>query len=123
MVTKPLIKGILQGKCPHCYTGYIFRYPIPKIFKFNKMNAHCSQCKVSFEPEPGFYQGAMFVGYGLAVLGLILVSLVLYLIDNSSEWTYIITVSLFVVLTAPFNFRYSRILYLYFFGGIRASKP
>ena len=123
MVTREFIKGMLQGKCPNCYRSNIFRYPISKIFKFSIMNERCEACKVSFEPEPGFYQGAMFVGYGLAVGGLILISLVLYLVDSSSEWTYVIAVTSFVILTAPFNFRYSRILYLYFFGGIRANTP
>ena len=83
------------------------------------MNEKCGFCDVSFEPEPGFYQGAMFVGYGFAVAGIIAVSILLYFSGNRSEWTYIGAVSLFTILMTPLNYRYSRIFYLHFFGGIR----
>ncbi len=35
------------------------------------MNAACARCGLAFEPEPGYYVGAMYVNYGAtAVLGL-----------------------------------------------------
>ena len=87
------------------------------------MNNSCPHCNVRLEPEPGFYQGAMYVSYGFTVAILVAVSIVLYYFaGNPSEWTYIgITIAL-LFLFAPLNYRYSRILYLYMFGDLRKKK-
>ncbi len=86
------------------------------------MNERCSECDVRLEPEPGFYQGAMYVSYGFSVVGLIIVSIILYYTLNPNQWVYIGTIIGVMILLAPLNFRYSRILYLYLFGGIH-YKP
>lgn len=112
-------RALLQGKCPRCYRGDIFAFPIRRIPKFNAMNSNCQHCNVSFEPEPGFYQGAMYVGYGITVACITILTLFLYVFGNPSEWVYIGVVVVFMIFVAPVNYRYSRILYLYFFGGIK----
>ncbi|GAB1445885.1 MAG: DUF983 domain-containing protein [Cyclobacteriaceae bacterium] len=83
------------------------------------MNAHCSNCGVTFEPEPGFYTGAMYVSYVLTLVLFVTISVVLYfLFDNPSDWVYLTAIVVGAVLFTPFSFRYSRILYLHSFGGI-----
>ncbi len=112
--------ALLQGKCPCCRKGDIFTYHLrDKLFQFNKMNEKCPHCEVRLEPEPGFYQGAMYVGYGITMVMIILISVILYLAGHPSEWVYIGTVIAVMTLVIPLNYRYSRILYLHFFGGIR----
>jgi hypothetical protein len=83
------------------------------------MNDTCPHCGVRLEPEPGFYQGAMYVGYGITVGCIVVISLILYLLGNPNEWIYIGTIITFMILIAPLNYRYSRIIYLYSFGGIK----
>ena len=83
------------------------------------MNQTCPHCQRRLEPEPGFYQGAMYVGYGFTMAVIIVISLILSLIGNFSEWVYIGTVIGVMILLAPLNYRYSRIVYLYSFGGIK----
>ncbi len=120
MQTKSYTAALLHGKCPRCREGSIFTYPVKKIAQFNTMNERCPHCNVRLEPEPGFYQGAMYVGYGITIICLLFVSLILYvLVDPTSEWTYIISIIVFMFCIAPLNYRYSRILYLHFFGGIK----
>lgn len=120
MQTPGYKKALLQGKCPHCHTGDIFRYPIlGHLGKFNQMNMECPTCGVRLEPEPGFYQGAMYVGYGFTMICIILVSIVLYASNYASEWVYIGAVVSLLILFIPLNYRYSRIIYLYMFGGIK----
>lgn len=120
MATPGYTRALLQGKCPKCYTGAIFKYPVMKHFwKFNQMNTLCPHCGVRLEPEPGFYQGAMYVGYGITMMCIILVSIVLYAAGHPSEWIYIGVVIGVMILLIPFNYRYSRIVYLYLFGGIK----
>ncbi|MBX2967134.1 MAG: DUF983 domain-containing protein [Cyclobacteriaceae bacterium] len=83
------------------------------------MNEACPHCGVRLEPEPGFYQGAMYVSYGITVACITVVGLALYFLWNPSEWMYVgITIGLMLVI-APLNYRFSRIIYLYLFGGIK----
>ena len=119
--------ALLHGKCPRCREGNIFTYPVSRISRFNKMNGTCPNCGVRLEPEPGFYQGAMYVGYAFTVAMLVIVGIILYVLGDPSEWVYIGVIIGIMVLLAPLNYRYSRIVYLYFFGGIkynpRLSQP
>lgn len=55
--------SIFNLKCPRCHTGDLFP---TRTFSFNKpfdMHKNCPKCHQDFEPEPGFYYGAMFVSY------------------------------------------------------------
>jgi hypothetical protein len=83
------------------------------------MNEICPHCGVRLEPEPGFYQGAMYVGYGITVLCMLVISGLLYIFGDWSEWTYVSVVIAVMLLLVPWNYRYSRIIYLYSFGGIK----
>jgi hypothetical protein len=84
------------------------------------MNHACLNCGVRLQPEPGFYQGAMYVSYAFTLICLGIVSFILYFFaGDPSEWVYIGVVISVMVLLIPTNYRYSRILYLYLFGGIK----
>jgi uncharacterized protein (DUF983 family) len=119
MPKRSYISALLHGKCPRCREGDIFKYPARKISKFNVMNETCPCCGVGLEPEPGFYQGAMFVSYAFAVAVIVIVGLLLYFLGDPSEWVYIGIVVVVVLLLSPLNYRYSRILYLTLFGGLK----
>jgi hypothetical protein len=97
----------------------MFTHPATKVTKFNLMNHVCPRCGVRLEPEPGFYQGAMYIGYGFTLFALLFIGLLLYFLFNPSDLVYIGTVVGVMLLFAPLNYRYSRIFYLYFFGGIK----
>lgn len=78
---------------------------------------------MGLQPEPGFYQGAMYVGYAFTVAVIVAVTIVLYyFMGNPSEWVYIGTVITIMFLLVPLNYRYSRVVYLYLFGGIKYSR-
>ncbi|HYG02466.1 MAG TPA: DUF983 domain-containing protein [Chryseosolibacter sp.] len=84
------------------------------------MNKECPHCFVRLEPEPGFYQGAMYVSYGFTVMLMIIISLILYYFaGDPNEWVYIGVVIAVMLILVPLNYRYSRALYLYMFGGIK----
>jgi uncharacterized protein (DUF983 family) len=117
-----LIKGLLHAKCPQCRKGDLFTHPLANIVKFNIMNETCPHCGVRLEPEPGFYQGAMYVGYALSVAVTVLVFVLVYLLNIASMWTPVAIVAVIMVVLVPINYRYSRTLYLYLFGGI-TYKP
>ena len=86
------------------------------------MNETCPHCGVRLEPEPGFYQGAMYVGYGFTVAVIVIVGVLLFVLGDPSEWVYIGIIIGLMILLAPLNYRYSRIVYLTLFGGLK-YKP
>lgn len=114
-----LRRALYRGKCPRCREGDIFKYPLIRIHKFSKMHESCPNCGASFEPEPGFYYGAMFVSYAFSVALLTIVSLALYFLWNPKDWIYVLVITLATLLSTPASFRYSRILFLFAFGGYR----
>jgi hypothetical protein len=97
----------------------MFAHAATQLTRFNIMNERCPVCGVRLEPEPGFYQGAMYVGYGFTVVLMAIIGLLLYVLGDPSEWVYIGVVIGVMVVFIPWNYRYSRILYLHFFGGIK----
>jgi uncharacterized protein (DUF983 family) len=119
MPEKSLVNALLKGKCPRCREGSMFTYRVTNLGRFNRMNDHCPLCDQRLEPEPGFYQGAMYVGYAFTILVMLMIGVGLYLLSNPPDVVYIGTVIGVMILLAPLNYRYSRIVYLYAFGGIR----
>lgn len=117
------LRALLNARCPRCREGAVFKYTATNLTRFNVMNETCPTCGIRLEPEPGFYQGAMYVGYGFTVGFLVMMSIFFFLfLPDQSEWIHIAIFVGFMTLFIPFNYRYSRILYLYFFGGIQYSQ-
>ncbi len=115
--------ALLQGRCPQCREGKLFPHSAYNLGKFTKINQKCPHCGVNFEKEPRFFDGAMYISYALSV-GLFLVSaFIIYMFFHPvSENVYMIAIISEVLLLYPLMFRYSRILYLYAFGGLKYDK-
>jgi len=120
--SKLKVTALLQGKCPRCRKGNVFTHHVSKILSFQKMNKSCPVCGVLLEPEPGFYQGAMYVSYAFTVAVIVAVGILLFVLGDPPSWVYILTVIAVMILLIPFNYRYSRMVYLYLFGGIRFDE-
>ena len=82
------------------------------------MNETCASCHASFMPEPGFYFGALYVSYAFTIVFFIGIWATLYTTFDPADWVYGVTIVLACILFIPFSFRYSRILFLYWFGGL-----
>ena len=59
------IINILGKKCPRCRQSKLFKEPLV-ISKPLEMPERCAVCGQNFNPEPGFYYGAMFISYILS---------------------------------------------------------
>lgn len=55
--------SILGFKCPRCMEGDLYKTTSFSFKKSFEMHKSCPVCHQDFEPEPGFYYGAMFVSY------------------------------------------------------------
>jgi uncharacterized protein (DUF983 family) len=110
--------ALLSLRCPRCHEGKIFSSSTYS-FKFADMPTDCPVCGQPTEPEPGFYYGAMFVSYAFSVAIFAVTAASLYfLAGDPAVWVYVVTVALAAMLFTPLSVRYSRMLMLYWFGGV-----
>ncbi len=108
--------GITHSKCPRCRTGKVFT-GATYSFKAQKMNEVCPHCGLKFEREPGYFYVAMFVSYALNVAEIISVSVAAYVFGlklvYDNLWYFVGILSFTSILFSPFNYRYSRMILLY----------
>lgn len=115
------ITEILEEKCPKCGEGKVFRKKgNPLLFQMPKMNEYCSVCSHKFEREPGYFFGSMYVSYALTVAEMMAVFLITQFFTK--DFAVIIgTIAVFAVLLSTFNFRLSRMIWIYIFDGKEKS--
>ena len=105
------VADILQQRCPRCRAGTIFRY---SIFRgFPKMHERCPVCDLRFEREPGYFLGAMYVSYGIALVIIALIAAALWFITG---WWITKDTIWAVVLFLPFApsvTLFARVLWIY----------
>ena len=118
MDNKSYRKALLDGRCPACRQGAIFKYPLREVTRFAEMHAQCPVCGAGFMPEPGFYFGSMFITYAFNVVLVVMAGLLFYYFWDLPEWMFLAIVILIAVGAMPFSFRMSRTLWLYWFGGL-----
>ncbi|MBS1647427.1 MAG: DUF983 domain-containing protein [Bacteroidetes bacterium] len=108
--------SILYNKCPRCHQGHFFIYKNPLHLKnFDKQYNECPVCRQSFNPETGFYYGAMYVSYGLDVAwGLILFGLTNVLFDFGSMF-FLISYIISLLLLWTTIYRKARLIWINLF--------
>jgi uncharacterized protein (DUF983 family) len=115
---KPIskIQAVIQCKCPRCRKGPIFSGPI-YTFKGQVTNEYCSECHLRFEREPGYFYVSMFISYAMNVAEMITICVGAYILGAKltfeNLWLYIGIIIAAVILFAPFNYRYSRVMLLH----------
>src|SRR5262249_27011492 len=73
---------ILRQLCPRCRSGRIF--PSTVYWGFPKMSDRCLICGLHFNREPGYFLGAMYISYGLAVGVIVAFGVILWLLTRWS---------------------------------------
>ena len=111
-----MISSLLKFKCPKCHEGNLFLNSNPYNLKtIDKMPQHCPCCGQPFQPEPGFYYGAMYISYGLGVIlfmaGFFIMEI---LLKVSGYWFLGLYITALLALW-PIVFRLSRVIYIYLF--------
>ncbi len=103
--------SILQQRCPRCRSGKIFRYSI--LRGLPKMHEHCPVCDLKFEREEGYFLGAMYISYGVALVTITLIAALLWSI---SRWSIMKATAWAIVLflpLAPAITLLARVLWIY----------
>jgi uncharacterized protein (DUF983 family) len=103
-----LLADLMSGRCPWCRRGRIFRGVLA-------MNRSCPSCGTLFEKEPGYFVGAMYFSYFLAVPAYALLAMIsLRWLGNRSELLAFGAAILVFLPLIPLIFRASRVIWLYF---------
>jgi uncharacterized protein (DUF983 family) len=109
------ILSVLNEKCPNCNKGYVFKKNV-SLLNLPVMNDECEKCKYHFDREPGYFLGAMYISYGLAVLQGIITFLILhYSFPLLSTFYKTLIVILVMILLGRKNYKLSRVLYIHIF--------
>ncbi len=116
--------AIFKAKCPQCQSGKMFKKSALKLNGFTEMFDTCNVCELTFEVEPGFFWGAMYVSYGITTGMMLIVGALVFILSNHEArfWGYIIPIFLAMFSSIPFTYRYSRVLMLYYFSPVRFNK-
>jgi len=114
MAYRNKLVALVEARCPQCRVGKVF---MGNTYNFRKQRTNdiCPYCGLEFEIEPGYFYAAMYVSYAMAVLEVLVIGLLTYLFSNSeSPWLYSAVLFVAILFLAPFNYRYSRLLLLFF---------
>jgi uncharacterized protein (DUF983 family) len=103
--------GIFRQLCPRCRVGRIF--PSSIYFGFPRMNERCPACDLRFQREAGYFLGAMYISYGLALGTILAIAAVLWFLthwrlDKLTIWAIVLFLPLAPALTL-----FSRVLWIY----------
>ena len=114
------VGAMLAQKCPRCHRGPLFKHSALNLRRFDEMYEDCVACGQYYEPEVGFYWGAMYISYGFSTGVVFLMGILLYyLAGDPPVWVYSTAVATVVLALTPLLFRYARVVMLYLFAGIR----
>lgn len=115
--------AVAQSKCPRCREGKMFEGRAYGLKK-QKMNELCPNCGFKFEIEPGYFYAAMYVSYAFSVAQVVILALLTaYFTHSESPWLYIVVLFLAILIFAPFNLRYSRLVLLHFLSPKVSYNP
>ncbi|MCJ8289354.1 MAG: DUF983 domain-containing protein [Crocinitomicaceae bacterium] len=109
--------SILKMKCPRCQEGEFFVSHAYDIKNAGNLHERCSKCNLKYEKEPGFFQGAMYVSYGLGVALFVTlwVSFNLFFPSMSTGFQVTVVVVSSIVLT-PIMYAFSKIIWVNLFN-------
>jgi len=102
------------GKCPKCNEGQVFENKGNVfLFRIPKMNDRCSVCNYKFDKEPGYFFGAMYLSYALAIAEMMAVFICTYWFLPT--WWFFGAIMSVLVLMSFYNYRVSREIWVKLF--------
>ena len=115
--TSSSLLAFAAQRCPRCHQGRVFKTSAFSP-RFQEMHASCPACHQHYEPEPGFYWGAMYISYAFSVAIVVAVGIAVFVLGHDPDtWVYVAGVAITTIMMVPLSFRYSRMVMLYLFAG------
>jgi hypothetical protein len=108
------LNHLVHLQCPRCYSAPLFLHHPYNLAGIGKMPKHCPHCHADFEPEPGFYFGALFISYAVAAPFCLLWFVLLNFGFGVAFEPALFLVAITQLLLTPYIFHFSRGYWLYF---------
>jgi uncharacterized protein (DUF983 family) len=105
------VSAIFHQLCPQCRSARIFRKSI--FTGFPRMQERCPNCGLKFEREQGYFLGAMYISYGLALITIVALALLLWASTSWSLQKIVLVAILLFLPLAPILALFSRVLWIY----------
>lgn len=99
-----LIWTVLRMRCVRCRRGRVWK-------RVMAMNARCPVCDYLFEREEGYFFGAMYASYFLAMATVIPVMFIL-LFTGQPMWLLVTVTTVQTFVQVPISFMYSRVIWM-----------
>jgi uncharacterized protein (DUF983 family) len=100
--------SVFFNKCPRCGVGDFFITKSAYTPKFDKMHKHCPHCGENLVPEPGFYQGALYMSYSFYVAFTVIFFLIFVnFLNEYLDYFLFILIPILILLT-PWFYRLAR---------------
>ena len=98
---------LLRLRCPICGTGRVFAGSVT-------IRPQCPTCRYVFAREPGYFLGAIAIGYILGVTVTVGLGFLVHAAFPSLDWEWCFGVGLLLyAFFAPMVFRYARTTWMY----------
>jgi uncharacterized protein (DUF983 family) len=103
--------AIFRQRCPRCRQGRIF---VHSIFRgFPRMCQRCPICDLKFQREEGYFLGAMYISFGLALVIIALIAALLWAITGWWITKDVIWAVVLFLPLAPSISLLARVLWIY----------
>ena len=78
------------------------------------MHPLCPSCGLKYEREPGYFVGAMYFSYAMALVLGVPLAVALMILGGFSAHQCVLAIAVMTSLMAPLLFRYSRVVWMHF---------
>ena len=110
------LNSILTGSCPKCHEESMYVVKNSYLLKtLYKMNKSCSPCHTTYELEPSFFYGAMYVSYGVSIAFGVAFFVIAYFILQTTAKTAMMVLIIGIISLMPVIARLSRNIYINLF--------
>src|SRR4051812_47007985 len=106
MTLGKVLRGVLGNRCPRCGKGKVFR-------GLYSMNAVCPSCGTKFDREPGFFLGALVLGYFFSAFSTVPTLVICIFVLQVPLVAAIAITCAQIILLNPLIFRLGRLTWLY----------
>lgn len=115
---RPRPIGLLLQRCPRCRRGAVYH-------GLMSMRETCAVCGYQYGREPGYFMGAMYASYFLAVPLLVAIYAILSatLMQGQSILVTFGWSALAFLPFVPLIFRYSRVIWMYIDAHVDPNSP
>lgn len=108
MNTHNRFHSVLFNKCPRCGEGDFFVTKSAYTRHFDKMNKTCPHCGENLVPEPGFYQGALYMSYAFYVAFMLIYFFIFNIFFSDYYNYFLLTIIPILILLTPLAYRLAR---------------